>query len=303
MSEPPLRRRWYTDVPAGVRAHEYRDYLTARALGYVSIGFGVVVGAMTVSGVMGSKARTVERARKATLSEVLEGRVPAHEPVRLTGRLTADDVLVLPGEQQRKVLAARLMIQLVGSSPPRRYRREDGPPSRKELPVLKWAQTAAVLRLTDGVHSVALVAPMSALPLKREHQRSPKIDATEVDGADRPTAVIFDGVRIDVPAGALSEFPMKRIRAKAELEVLEPDTQVTVVAAPIRRDDAIVLGSPADSALVVTRGTPSDVTRRRWFFTMTTAGLAVLAVVFGRRRLAYARRLREDFAQRPQQKR
>ena len=80
--------------------------------------------------------------------------------------------------------------------------------------------------------------------------------------------------------------------------MLEPDTAVTVIAAPLERDGEIVLGTPVDGALLVSRGSPEQVARSSAFMTWATVFLGLLALGFGLTRLRRAGQMHADFAAR-----
>lgn len=286
-----LRRKWFTDVPVGVTRAEYRSYTGARVFTFVAYGFAALLVLTLLGGVFGARQAAMDAAPAVGLDDVVNGRHPAGAAVRLTGRLSGAPVIV-PGASERTVLAGKLEVSLSARST--RLRRGENRGSRppSSLNVYRWKEKTETLFLTDGVHSIELAAPFAALPLKKERSKSLPIDD---DDDPRPLAVHYDELRIEVPAAKLERLPSQKFRARAELAVLELDTQVTVVAGPIPRGDSFVLGEPEDAKLLVLRGAPQDIARGGWLMTIYVIALLIAALAVGNWQRLRARRMYREF--------
>lgn len=295
-----MRRSWFSGLPVGVSRHEYRDYQWTLALGVMLTILGLLFLVAVLSGAFFQKSRALEAAPPAALADVAAGKLARGAALRLSGSLTTDQPVLVPTDGAEEVLAGKLDVIVVGSKGPRRRTESSGASPRKELRLFEWSEKARTLYLTDGVHRVELAAPLRALPLRRRRTARPRVEYEEVEGQPRAVGVELEGLRLEVPPGALDAFTRRQIRARAELSVLERDLAVSVVAAPLDREGSIVLGSPVDGELVVARGSAKRVARGGWFVSVLTGLFGLAALVVGGWRLRRASRLHRDFVLRSQ---
>lgn len=288
-----LRMKWYADVPVGVRQSEYRSYLGARALSFAGFAFAALVLFSFVMG-LGQDRRREEEAKipMANLAKVAAGELPAYEAIRLTGRLTTEAPVFAPSDPATALIAGRLEVTLRGEATERSGGRGRDIRAR---PLFRWEEHAPGVFLTDGVHRMELSAALSGLPLMRRSARTQVERKKDEDNQRIPIALEVGALRLDLPPEKWAGLRPRTVRGRAELEVMERDTAVTVVAAPIKREDGtVVLGEPEGAALTVRRGA-GEASNRAFPVSAAMLSLMVGALALGitQRRRANARF--EDF--------